>query len=307
MKSASAFPRRQRGIAVITAILIAAIVASLAFALSARQRQWLNLVENRNDLAAAQTIALSAVNLSRLTLRDDMRNTQLDHLLEAWTIPVPPINVEEGTVGGQLTELQGRFNLFALQSAGAVNETGVVALQRLLSSRNLPTGWADKMAQAMATQIARQVALVKATPALSAARLQPVANLAELAALAEIEAEKLAALEPMLTILPEATAVNVNFATPEVLMAVTPGLSIKEADRLVSKRARAHFASVQDFVKALPESVRASAKSDAYCVESQYFYSDVNAAFGRAHVRLQALIYRQRSKMPETVWVRRAE
>ena len=51
------FHRRQRGIAVITAILIAALVASLAFALSTRERLWLRQVENRNDFSAAQAMA----------------------------------------------------------------------------------------------------------------------------------------------------------------------------------------------------------------------------------------------------------
>jgi general secretion pathway protein K len=130
-----AFAGRQRGIAVITAILIAALVASLAFALSARQRQWLNVVSNRADLSAARSLALSGVDLARLTLRDDMRGNQSDHLLEAWTVPVPPLKVEQGRVGGRLAELQGRFNLYNLQSGGQVSAAGVTALRRLL-----PTG-----------------------------------------------------------------------------------------------------------------------------------------------------------------------
>ena len=112
MSLPTSLPRKQRGIAVVTAILIAAMVASLAFALTARERQWLNQMENRNDLSAAQSAAFAAVDLARLTLRDDMRNSQVDHLLETWTVPVPPINVDEGQVAGRLVELQGRFNLF---------------------------------------------------------------------------------------------------------------------------------------------------------------------------------------------------
>ena len=301
-------PGPQRGIAVITAILIAALVASLAFALSGRQRQWLNLVDHRNDLLAAQAMALSAIDLARLTLRDDMRNNQVDHLLESWTIPVPAVNVETGKVGGLLVEQQGKFNLFTLQSSGKVNEAGLLALQRLLSTRNLPTDWAEKLAQALAVQAAQWQRYLLAANKVSLQTVLkplPVANLSELAELAGIEKGKLAELDDLVTILPESTSVNVNFAPPEVLMAVTPGLSLKEAERLVSRRTTSHFKSGQDFVNNLPENLRTSAKSANYTVESQYFLSEVHSGFGRAYVRLQALIYRQRARMPETVWVKR--
>ena len=303
MNLPTSLPGKQKGIAVVTAILIAAMVASLAFALTARERQWLNQMENRNDLSAAQSAAFAAVDLARLTLRDDMRNSQVDHLLETWTVPVPPINVDEGRVSGRLVELQGRFNLFNLQSGGKVSEARVVMLQRLLATRNLPTEWAGKIAQA----VARQAALIESNGAANKARnkLLPLANLAELSDLTGIEAGKLTVLEPLLVILPEATAVNVNFASPEVLMAVTPGLAAGEADQLVSRRASAHFKSVGDFTSALPERLRTTAVSSAYTVESQYFLGEAQSWFGRAQVRVQALLYRQRNKMPEIVWMRR--
>ena len=299
MSQPSSSPQRQRGIAVVTAILIAALVASLAFALTARERQWLNQMENRNDLSAAQATAFAAVDLARLTLRDDMRNSQLDHLLEAWTVPVPPINVDEGKVGGRLIELQGRFNLFNLQRVGKVDESAVVVLQRLLATRSLPTEWAAKIALAVASQ----AALIDSSK--NRNKLLPLVNLAELSSLTGIDAGKLAALETLVVILPEASAVNVNFASPEVLMAVTPGLAAGEAEQLVSRRASAYFKSVAEFTAALPERLRTTAVSSAYTVESQYFLFEAQSWFGRAQVRLQALLYRQRNRMPEIVWLRR--
>lgn len=295
----------QRGVAVISAILIASLVASLAFALSSRERLWLNQIENRRDLSAAQTVALSAIDLARLTLRDDMRNNQVDHLLETWTVPIPPISVEEGKVGGRLSELQGRFNLFGLQEDGKVNAKAIAAFKSLLAARSLPVDWAEKLAAAMARQAATTRPLRASAAGSVAGRLLPAANLSELAELAGIDAAKLAALDALVTILPESTSVNVNFAPPEVLVAFTPGLSLGEADQIVSRRATEHFKNVQSYVNALPERLRKNLDSSAYAVESQYFLSDIESWFGRAHVRVNALIYRQRSKMPELVWVRR--
>ena len=296
--------------ALITAILVTALVASLAFALSARERLWLTQLGNRNDFAAAQSTVLSAIDLARLSLRDDMRNNHVDHLFEACTIPVPPINVEEGRVGGRIVELQGRLNLYTLQSDGKVNAAGAQALQRLLSTQNLPVGWAAKLAEAMASQATLWMKTRKADAA--AARITgklllvtSLAELADLAGLTGAEAGRLAMIEPLTAFLPESTPVNVNFAPPEILMAVTPGLSLKEAESLVNRRARAHFTSAQEFIKALPEKLRPSAPATFYTVESQYFLSEAEAWYGRVYVRLRALLYRQRGRIPEIVWVRR--
>ena len=298
MRQQRIIPKKECGIALVSAILIAALVASLAFALSARERLWLNQEENRRDLSAAQAVAFAAIDLARLTLRDDMRNSQLDHLLETWTVPIPPIAVEEGKASGRLIEMQGRFNLFALQRAGKPDLAGVDMLQNLLAARNLPSDWALKMARAMATQ-------ATLLPAPNERKLLPVANLSELAQLAEIDPARLVALDPLLTILPENTAVNVNFAAPEILAATTPGLTLGEAEQVVSRRAAAHFRSVQDYVNALPERLRGIASTTRYCVESQYFIAEVDSWFGRAHLRYNALIYRQRNRMPELLWVQR--
>lgn len=298
MRRQRIIPKKECGIALISAILIAALVASLAFALSARERLWLNQVENRRDLSAAQAVAFASIDLARFALRDDMRNSQLDHLLETWTVPIPPIAVEEGKASGRLIEMQGRFNLFALQRAGKPDLAGVDMLQNLLAARNLPSDWALKMARAMATQ-------ATLLPAPNERKLLPVANLSELAQLAEIDPARLVALDPLLTILPENTAVNVNFAAPEILAATTPGLTLGEAEQVVSRRAAAHFRSVQDYVNALPERLRGIASTTRYCVESQYFIAEVDSWFGRAHLRYNALIYRQRNRMPELLWVQR--
>ena len=174
MRRQRIIPKKECGIALISAILIAALVASLAFALSARERLWLNQVENRRDLSAAQAVAFASIDLARFALRDDMRNSQLDHLLETWTVPIPPIAVEEGKASGRLIEMQGRFNLFALQRAGKPDLAGVDMLQNLLAARNLPSDWALKMARAMATQ-------ATLLPAPNERKLLPVANLSELA------------------------------------------------------------------------------------------------------------------------------
>ena len=307
MSPAPSSSRAQTGMALITAILIAALVASLAFALSARERLWLTLINNRNDLVATQSFTLSAIDLARLTLRDDMRNNQVDHIMEPWTIPVPPINVEEGKVAGRLIELQGRFNLYNLYRNGQVSQSALLSLQRLLSTRNLPTDWAEKMARAMMTQATlwQQSQAKNPQSRKTTSRMQLVTNLSELADLSGIDREKLLELEPLITILPGESAINVNFASPEVLMAVTQGLSLKDAENIVNRRASSYFKSVQEFISIIPTGARTSVNPTNYTVQSQYFFSESEAWYGRAHLRIKALLFRQSGAIPEIIWVRR--
>ncbi|SDH21877.1 type II secretion system minor pseudopilin GspK [Propionivibrio dicarboxylicus] len=301
-------PRKnEKGIALVTAILIVSFVASLAFALSARERLWLSQTQNRRHLATAQNVAWGAVDIARLSLRDDMRNTVVDHLMETWTLPVPSMSVEQGRVGGRVIEMQGRFNLMAVQSEGKINQSGVDALQRLLAANNLPSSWAERLSQALAAQVTswqKAQKLNKTSAAMT--RTMPVANLCELAVLAGIDPERLAILEPRVTILPEITAINVNFAAPEVLTAVVPGLSSVEAERLVSRRASRYFRSGQDFVNALPQKLQLQTPPSLFTVESQYFLVEVDAVFGKAQLRQFALLFRERNKMPEVVWWKRS-
>lgn len=303
MKQCARSRRREDGIAVITAILIAALVASLAFALSTRERLWLRQVENRDDYNAAQVMAIAAMDLACLTLRDDMRDNNVDHLLESWTTPIPPVNVEQGRVGGRLSEMQGRFNLFNLQENGQPDKNGIAALEKLLNQNSLPAEWGKKLAELMASQaslLARQKSGASLTPL-------PFHTLADLEEMAGIEQGKLRPLEARVTLLPEITPVNVNFAGPEVLAAVTPGLSLGEAERIVGERLGGHFKTVQDFLKALPEAVRNNAKADAYTVESRYFLIETASLFGQAQAHYRGLIRRDKGKMPGLLWVERAQ
>jgi len=81
--------RFQSGMALISAVLVAALVASVAIVLVARAHQWLNQLQNRQNFVVAQAIAYSAIDLARFTIRDDMRNNSVDHRKEAWNLPIP--------------------------------------------------------------------------------------------------------------------------------------------------------------------------------------------------------------------------
>lgn len=290
--------RRQRGIAIIVAVLMAALVSGLAFILAGRERLWLFQLENRQDYASAQNITLGALNLARLTIRDDGRNNQVDHLAEPWNTPIPAINVEEGRVAGQLSEAQGRFNLTNLIRDGKVYDPAVDAFGRLLSAQGLSA----RLASDLAAYLKLHVHVLDAEDATSGGK--PV-DLGELAAIPGFSSEVIRQIEPWVVVLPELTAVNVNFAPPEVLAAIVPGLSLGEAQSILSSRAGKHFATGQAFFDAVPEKWRSQFRNYSWAVQSEYFFVTTESWFGRVHVRYQTLIKRNGRNIPSVIWMKR--
>jgi general secretion pathway protein K len=80
----------------------------------------------------------------------------------------------------------------------------------------------------------------------------------------------LAALQAHITLLPEATPVNLNTASAEVLSAVVPGLDLASARQAVAQRQRGHWASLNAAKEALGPSGRLL-NDKQHSVQSRYF------------------------------------
>lgn len=299
MRRIGSRPARQRGIALITAVLVAALVAALSMTLASRTRLWLNQVQNRQDSASAQSMAFSAIDLARLTLRDDARNNHVDHLQESWAMPIPAVNAEEGRVAGRIVELQGRFNLANLVKSGKLDSAALAGLRRLFTSQGLDPARVDALESALTKEVeARSKAKVSA--------VFPYVDLADLAQISGFDPALLARLESVAVVLPARTRLNVNFASPEVLAAVLSGVSAGEAGSVIGRRAGGYFSTVSDFRNAFAPEQRGKVDDESFSVESSYFLVETDAWFGRVHLRYQALLARSGNGLPEVIWVRRA-
>ena len=106
--------RRQRGIALITAVLITALIAIIAVTMASEQQLDIRRTGNILDRAQAWQFALGMETIARLALRKDAENNKTDHRMEEWNKPVQfpaPDGAEGDMIGGRIEDLQGRFNL----------------------------------------------------------------------------------------------------------------------------------------------------------------------------------------------------
>src|SRR5688572_26044282 len=108
-------PQRQRGVALIMAVLIVALATMLAASVSFKG--YLDQRRSGNAFALDQgfEVALGGEAWAADSLRrDKQQSSKTDDFTEEWATPIPPIPIEGGQFEGQLEDMQGRFNLNSL-------------------------------------------------------------------------------------------------------------------------------------------------------------------------------------------------
>jgi general secretion pathway protein K len=248
-------------------MLTVALVATLASA--ALWQQWRQVEIETAQRGRSQTawMMTGALDWARLILREDAMSAQgmgVDHLWEPWALPVQESKLStflsqdqqwregdaEVFLSGQITDAQSRMNVMNLIEDNKVSPKMLARFAALFARLNLPLG----ELQNLATQLlaAMQAKVAKSTPPNAAppkAFLVPQQT-AQLAWLG-LSPSTLAALQPHITLLPEATPVNLNTASAEVLSASLPGLDLASARQAVEKRQRGHWASLDAAREAL--------------------------------------------------------
>jgi len=146
-----AYPRRlNRGVVLLTTLLMMAILAAIGWNLSGRQS--LLVTEHRMAFTNDQAIqyALGAESFARQILRQDwiQEGEKRDTLLEPWAQSPPPFSIDNGTIELRARDLNGCFNLNALGDGAyggvpAANETSetdlfVEAISEEVAGGNAP-------------------------------------------------------------------------------------------------------------------------------------------------------------------------
>lgn len=311
----------QRGAAVVLALLTVSFAAMLAAAALADFGHGLDMLGGRHDQAQAWQLGRAAVDWSRNILADDGRRTPTDHLGEIWTteIPVTAIgnDTADGSVGGSIRDLSGRFNLNDLAPRGRVDTQAITRFARLLGLVGMSGASANAAAQALAAHLQGGAAAAEAgrgarTAAASggggggggaeadAGGGRALVEARELVVLGLVPPATFAALEPHVVAAPAGAPININTASAEVLAAVLEGLSLDAARNLVAARERAWFRNLGDLQGRLPEGAGLPA-GRALDVRSRYFLVTVTAAYGDAVLNLQAMLDRE-SNWPAILW-----
>ena len=297
---------RVRGAAIILAMLIAALAAAVAATVFADQQRWSRSVEHRRDQVQAQALVMAGVQWARQVLDDDARRSDIDHLREAWAIPLPPIPLDNGEIRGAIVDAQGRLNINALGDNGATADLERRRIAALFAQRGGPTAALDAIADwidtdAIVRDAGAEDAYYAAQPVAGLPPDAPVVRIAELASVKGVTAQTLEAVAPFLSALPAGTPVNVNTALPEVLATIVDSLDGDRLAALISDRGAKPFTSIQDFRARLPKGASLTSDS-ALAVKSGFFYVTVEARQGETLARARALLRRSAGAPTAIAW-----
>lgn len=297
--------RRERGVALITVLLVVAIVTVVSATMVARQQLSIRASSNQMQARQAWHYALGGEALARAMLARDLRGgangetgTAVDHLLEPWAQPLPAFEIDQGEILVRIEDLAGRFNLNDLLRDQQPNTAAVEQFRRLLLRLQIGApyaerllDWIDPDQQPSGEYGAEDNAYLALDPPYRNAGRR-LYDLSELRLLLDMREEDFQRLAPYVAALPPGVPLNVNTASAMVLSSLSDNLSLGAAESLVELRRAAPFRNSAAFL-AQPAMAGTTLQGTALAVGSQFFQATSEVRVGDRRLALVSLLQRE--------------
>ncbi|WHS58326.1 type II secretion system minor pseudopilin GspK [Pseudomonas sp. G2-4] len=324
MRTNSPTAAKQRGMAVISALLIAAVVAVIAGGMLTRQALFTRSLEAEQLRIQGMARLQGGLQVSRQLLLDASQRDPLTRFGQAWAKPIvmPGSGLVDTPFEGQLEDEQSKFNLRNLVASEQVDQEQLRAFERLCEQLGVAATLRARIVERVIAGYPRLLNPERAdkTPASttfdsgrSTSRDAPgtlaptrpmLRTLQELSNVEGVTPALLETLTPYVTILPANTWLNGNTASAPVLAAYVPGLSLQRAQALINERDGGRwFINRGDFVNRLrmPELEASAVKVG---ITSDWFRLRGQARSGQRRVELDALLQRSQDRLPQVIWSR---
>jgi general secretion pathway protein K len=289
MKRHSPMTAKQRGMAIISALLIAAVVAVIAAGLLTRQRVFTRSLEAEQLRIQGQWLLLGALEDSRQRLWEARQKDVLTRLDQPWA------RAQKGLFEGRLEDEQGKFNLRNLVNRGRPDAEQVQNFERLCGLIGVDGALSRRISQ-------RVIASYDQTD--QPAKYPMLRSLDDLSGVEGLDPLLLQRMQGFVSVLPGVTWVNGNTARAEVLSAVVPGLSLSQAQALVAERDGGRwFINRGDFVNRL-HLPQVAVESVLVGITSEWFRLQGQTRREQRRVTLDALLHRPENRQPQVIWSR---
>ena len=298
---------RQRGVALITAIVVVAIATVLAVRIGTRAAMDLRRTAGLVALDQGWHVALGAEAWAIEVLKDDVKDSrEFDHLGEAWAQPVPPLPVDGGEVRGALEDMQGRFNLNNLVTVDReTDDVNVARFERLLVLAGAQPRWASLMAdwidedpQTNIPEGAEDGTYLGQNPPYRTAN-GLVATTTEMMALPGMTRDEFERIRPYVTALPAGTPINVCTAKAPVLAMLSNGtMDFSNETLLAANRRDGCFPTEDMFASEFPNPLL---RRRVISQNSDWFRAVTAVRIGTSEFTLYSLINRNSDTAIRTV------
>jgi general secretion pathway protein K len=241
-------PQRQRGVALILALLLMTIATVVAVAVASNEEFAIRRSSNVLRRAQASEYLTAGEYLAMARLRpapSDAAAPSPVRIELPWPLDLPG--------QAQVQDAQGCFNLNVLSLPPGETDLAEQRLRRLLELLDLPPDIADQLLDWLDEDTnarfagAEDDAYSRRRPPMRTPNA-PLGDVSELRLLPAMDAEAYAALAPLVCALPAQAGINVNSAPPLLLMALAEGLRPGQARDLAARAAAMPFASLDAFL-----------------------------------------------------------
>ncbi|WP_293735092.1 type II secretion system minor pseudopilin GspK [uncultured Acinetobacter sp.] len=298
----------QRGVALLTILVMVALATILAATIAKRQT---NTAENTGYLMRQDQSLLYAKSaeafFSELLIQDSDNGSSIDHLQENWAKPMPPFPVEDGSVSGKLLDESGKFNLNNLVKADGnqVDDSARRWFEKLLQRVGLPAelsqaviDWQDTNDEVTGAMGAESSYYQGLDPAYLTPNTK-FHSIDELKLVRGFEGKNYDLIKPYVTALPEQTKVNMNTAPALLLASIDPKVDVKalEQQLKVKETELTHFNNVNDLWKLSAFSgIDEQSKTDAASLldsKSNYFTAQIEVMLSERKRQFTSLMMRK--------------
>jgi general secretion pathway protein K len=262
----------QRGAALLIAMIILTLVATLASAMVWHQQRAVDVETAERARAQAGLLLDGALDWAKVLMRggadkafppsagwvSKLEESRLSQFLAADRDNSADANLDV-FLSGEISDAQGRYNLRRLVGDdGKPVPAELAGLRRLCDAAGAGADLADRLAAGLADAWYGR----SETAALPPARLEQLAWLG-------LEPARLAQIAPYVSLLPVRTPLNANTAEAPALLAAIDGLDLGNAQRVAQSLKRSPAASGDELRALLPATV--SIDDGRVGVRSSYF------------------------------------
>ena len=237
--------KQQRGIALITILVMVALATILAATIVKRQA---NTAENTAYLMRQNQSLMYAKSaeafFSELLVDDAENAADIDHLQENWAKPMPAFPVEDGFVSGTIQDESGKFNLNSLVNAdGTPNLPAKIWFEKLLLRVGLQEklseaviDWQDPDDQTIGGMGAEANYYQGLSPSYLPSNTQ-FHHVEELKLVRGFEGEKYLQIADYVTTVPNTDSkLNINTASAVLLASLDPKLEVNAVQQVIQQR-----------------------------------------------------------------------
>jgi general secretion pathway protein K len=157
------FSYRQRGVAVITALLLTTLAISIVASLFWQQQVQVRSMENQRLHLQTRWILRGALDWSTLVLRQDAYTNRYTALTQVWATPLAETRLDQyiereriegevfdASLSGNIVDATSRYNLRNLASGTAIDAAQLAIFQRLLTTLQINPALAKTAANLIA-------------------------------------------------------------------------------------------------------------------------------------------------------------